>query len=492
MTEYSEKWIREQARFEGIFDRGLYKNGTFAKKIPLSSVKVHAECREYVNQALDAGLDGTQIQMAENELSRYMGCKQAVLVSSGAAALCLALKLAAEKLYGSSAGIHTPGGPGNGGALQGKKVFCPDLTSANVVNPVAFEGGEPVLIDATDEGFGWSMSAEALELAFQKYPDVKIVILDHVYGFPADAVSICEICLERGALLIECAGEAFGAEYLVSQDHSEDRSEEHSEKQLEEHSEDHADGGVWRKAGSLGDYCVLDFGRGGMLGSSGGAILVRSRYEAEKAKYWASGARAQTPWNQHEELGHDCLLGELDAAVLRGGLAHIDETIAKKQKVYETYVEMLEGSLAAIIPVGEGTRPNYWMTCMTSESSVQFMEVRNDRNYLYRDIHGTAAPMEIYDALRAFGAECGTVYKPMSMQPVYQNHEHFTLDGSWRMYEGFYQDGFAARCDLARAYYESGIVLPSDADMTAKEQGKVIEIVCACFNREKFERRAWA
>lgn len=490
MTEYSEKWIREQARFQGIFDRNFYKNGKFTRKIPLSSVKMHAECREYANQALDAGLDGTQIQMAEKELSQYMGCKHAVLVSSGEAALRLALKLAAEKLYGSSTGIYTPKGPGKGGALQGKKVFCPDLTSANVANPVAFEGGEPVFIDATDEGFGWSMSAEVLEMAFLKHPDGKIVILDHVYGFPADGPGIRKVCREHGALLIECAGEAFGAEYLVSQERF--MLEDHPANYFEEHSEDQSDGGVWRKAGSIGDYCVLDFGRGGMLGSSGGALLTHSCYEAEKAKYWASGARAATPWNQHEELGHDCLLGELEAAVLRGGLAHMDETIAKKQKVYETYAEMLEDSLAAIIPVGEGTRPNYWMTCMTSESSIQFMEVRNDRNYLYQDIHGTAAPMEIFDALRAFGAECGTVYKPMSMQPIYQNHEHVTLDGSWRMYEGFSQDGFAARCDLARAYYESGIVLPSDADMTAEEQGKIIEIVYACFNREKFVRREWA
>ena len=184
MTEVSKKWIREQERFKGIFDRNVYQEGKFQKRIQLSSIHIYDECKEYMDQAMEEGFDGVQADQFEKELAQYMGLKYAVAVSSGEAALHLALKLAAEKLYGSCTGISTPCGLGNGGSLHGKKVFCSDLTTADMVNPIVFEGGEPVFIDASD--MDWCMDPEVLELAFQKYPDVKIVVMNHAYGFPGD------------------------------------------------------------------------------------------------------------------------------------------------------------------------------------------------------------------------------------------------------------------------------------------------------------------
>lgn len=469
MTEARKKWIREQARFRGIFDRDVYREGMLEKKVPLSSSVVYDEERAFIEQALEAGLDGGQRALFEEELAEYMGIRYAAALNSGQAALHMALKLAGERLYGSSTGILTPDGSGGGGCLQGKRVFCSDLTTWDMVNPVVFEGGEPVFIDSSD-GSDWSMDPEVLEAAFAKYPDVKIVVMSHVYGFPGQALRIRQICREHGALLIECAGEALGAEYRVGEAEA---------------------GGAWAKVGTLGDYCVLGFGEDKMIGRSGGALLTEDDYACEKAKYWASGARAATLWNQHEELGYSCLMDELTAAAVRGQLLHVDEVMEKKRRIYDRYFEKLDGAMACVIPVPEGTRPSCCITAMTCESNIQFMETRDDRKYTYEDIHGTAAPMEILEALEAFNVESRPVYKPMSLQPVFRNKEHFTLDGPWRMYESFRNDTFWQRCDMAKQYYESGICLPSDTGMTEAEQEKIIEIIRACYDRADLDRTAW-
>ena len=467
MTEFSKQRIRKQARFNGIFDTEKNAAGMFERHIPLSVLPVYEECKRYVDEALASGVDGGQRDAFEEELAGYMGMKYAVAVNSGDASLSLALRLAAEKLYGSSSGIYTPNGAGRGGALSGKKVFCPDLATVDMINPVVFEGGEPVFIDATDEGDGWGMSPEVLEQAFKKYPDVKIVIMNHPYGFPGAVMKIRKLCWEHEALLIECVGAAMGSSFLVPVDNDA--------------------GGSWGKTGILADYCVLSFEKDGALGNPGGAVLTHGYYEAEKIRYWADGAQADTAWTQHEELGSHCLMSDLDAALFRGRLIHLDELIEKKKKIYDRYVERLSSQLNYFIPKGENTKPSYWLTCMTAEDSHDFRETRDDRKYTYIDMYGTAAPMEICEVLQSFGAECVPVYKPMSMQPVYRNHEHFTLDGPWRMYEDFRVDNFSLRCDIAKNYYASGVVLPSDVSMTKEEQDKIIALIFACY--DKAERK---
>ena len=463
MTEYNEKWIREQARFRGIFDGETYKSQSFDRIIPVSAVPIYEESKKFVMQALDAGCDGTQISRLEDELAGFMGVKYAVALNSGEAALQMTLKIAAEKLYGKKSV--------NEGSLKGIKVFCQNLTRAEMVSPIVLEGGEPVFIDSSDEGCGWAMSPEVLEMAFERYPDVKLVIIDHIYGFPGEAGEIRRICFEHDALLIECIGEALGAEYRMPQTGGEKES--------------------WIKAGTLGDYCVADFGKDSMLGHTGGVVLTRDFYEAEKIRYWSEGARAATPWNQHEETGYQCGMSELDAAVLRGKLLHTPGITEKKKKIYERYCGGLDEGIVYMIPAGEDTRPAYRASCMLCESNIQFAETRNDRQYTYRDIQGTAAPMEIYDALHAFGAECETVYKPMNMQPVYRNFEYITPDGPWHMYENFRNDAFMLRCDISKSYYDRGIVLPSDINMTEEEQDRIIDIIYACFDKKELNRLAW-
>lgn len=491
MTDVTAKWIREQARFRGISE--------FDKKILLSSPHIYRDETKFINEAFDGEFDGTQVKELGKEISSYMGIGYAVPLHSGAAALHMAVKLAAEKLYGSSTGIVTPDGVGKGGALYGKRAFCSDFTEQWMIAPVIYEGGEPVFIDSSD--LDWSMDPEVLELAFGKYPEVKLVIMNHAYGFPGQIAEIRRICDEHGALLIECAGESFGACVRTEScgqgigrtgsgaeggpglaGSKTETGEEVIGKTETRRTEEESSEGVWKKTGTFGDYGILDFGRDRIIpGSSGGALLARDFYASEKASYWAEGAMAAAPWNQHEELGYRYGMDDLAAAVLRGQLKHIEEHITKKKAIYERYLNNLDDDLVCMIPEGEGTQPNYWMPCMTCESNIQFMETRSERQYTYTAQHGTAAPMEIYDALMAFGAESRPVYKPMSMQPLFRNYEHFTLDGAWRCYENFRNDSFWVRCDRAKQYFESGLCLPGDIRMTKEEQDKVIEIILACF-----------
>ena len=486
MNRYIAKYIREQKRFNGIFVKRTVKDGEvtvspegasdmFEREIPLSGNTVYEEEKEFLLEAADAGYDGRQTDKFSEDLIRLMGIEYALPLSSGEAALQMALRLAAEKVFGSTSGTMEPRGIGSRGVLFGERVFCPDFAPFALGAMVVAEGGEPVFIDSGVED--WSMDPEVLEMAFDRYPDVKIVLANSAYGFPGDVVRIRQLCFQNDALLIECAGEALGASYWVGKDGPD------------------TEGGVWGKAGVLGDYCVMDFSPGKIIsGTAGGALLVRDSYEYQKAKYWSSGARADTPWNQHEEFGRNCMMGDPIAAVIRARLKHLDEIIEKKKKIHERYVKELDGGsgMAYALQARKGIKPNYWITCMTSESNIEFDETRNDRKYTYRDLHGTAAPMEMFDALNAFGACCMPTYKPMSMQPVFRNNEHFTLDGAWRRYEDFYADNYVLRCDRAKEYFERGICLPSDVSMTDEEQGKIIDIVHACYDKTDLDRLAWA
>lgn len=454
-------WFCKQGG-EGIFDKELIADNGVGQR----GARRYEEEGKFINQALEAGLDGSQAEALEKEAAQYVGRTYGAALSSGAAALHLALKLAGERLYGSASGISTPEGLGRGGALYGKRVFCPDFAALESVAPVVYEGGEPVFIDCGETD--WSMDPEVLGLAFRKYPDVRIVIMNHAYGFPGRVMEIKEICHKFGALLIEDCSESLGAEVWTEGGGPEAAASE----------------GVWRKAGSFGDYVVLDFSPGRIItGGGGGMLLTDDRYSAEKALYWASGARASVPWDQHEELGYSYGMGDLAAAAVRGQLRHLPEIMEKKKAIYDKYTERLEGDLASMIPIGDGTTPNHWMSCMTVESGIGFRETRDERNYTYAGRHGTAAPMEIIEVLDKFHGGCGPLYKPLSLQPIFQSNEAVTLDGERRSYRYFYEEDYRVRCHRAREYFESGICLPSNTEMTEEEQDRVAEVILDCFNK---------
>lgn len=156
-------------RFDGI--------EKFDNKIWLSSPTIHGDEQKWVDEAIRSNwvsTVGPNIDAVEEEIAGYLGCKYAVGLSCGTAALHLATKLAGERLYGQV--------KPNQGTLQGHKVFCSDMTFDASVNPVAYEDGEAVFIDT--ESDTWNMSPEALEKAFALYPDVKLVVVAHLYGTP--------------------------------------------------------------------------------------------------------------------------------------------------------------------------------------------------------------------------------------------------------------------------------------------------------------------
>lgn len=459
MTEVSAKCIRKQPRFRGIFNDGE----KFNNRRPLVSSVIHGDEIGVVQKVLEEGIAEETITALEKEAAGYIGTGQAIALSSGNAAIHMALKLAAEKLYSSASGITAPDGFRRSGALAGVRVFCSDFTTAAMVNPVIYEGGEPVFIDSCEED--WGMDPEVLELAFKHYPDVKIVVMNHPYGFPGQVRTIREICNKHGALLIEDASESLGARV------------------------DCRDGGKDDLTGSVGDYGILDFESGRIItGSTGGMLLTNDYYSYRKAKYWSLSSQAVAPWHQHEELGYNYQMGGVVAGIIYSQFKHLGEHIKSKKAIYEKYRDKLDGGLMYMNPIGKCTEPNYWISCINCDSNIRFMETRSERSYTYTDQHGTASPMEIYDALNAFGFESRPVYKPMSMQPIFRNYDQVTLDGCRRSYGEFYDDKFWIRSNVAKWCFESGLCLPSDIRMTGEEQERVIDIVLACFNKVDLER----
>ena len=452
MTDLAAKCMREEPRFLGL--------KKFNKKIWLSSPTMHGEELAYIQQAYQTNwmsTVGENIDRLEETAAEYAGTKHAVALSCGTAAIHLAVKLAAERIYGSSSGISTPDGLGTGGSLGSRRVFCSDLTFAATVNPVVYEGGEPVFIDASPAD--WNMDPEALEVAFEKYPDVRLVVFAHLYGFPGQIDTIKKICEKHGALLIEDAAESLGAKYKG------------------------------KPTGSFGDYGIFSFnGNKIITGSSGGMLLTNDSNSAFKARKWSTQSREAAPWYQHEELGYNYRMSNVIAGVALGQWKYLGEHIAEKKRIYDQYADRLEPLGVELNPYNaEISEPNYWLSCMRlSENSLCRM-TRSDQSYTYENVHGRTCPMEILEALKAFFAEGRPVWKPMHLQPMYRNHEFISVDGASRFSDGRY-NCMLEQADESRSLFGQGVCLPSDIKMTKDEQERIIEIIYACYNGQDFER----
>lgn len=424
----------------------------FETKIHLASPVMHGEELRYVKEAFDSGwvtTVGENIDELEKAVAEKVGVKHAVGLSCGTAALHMAVKLAAEKIYGSSSGISTPSGLGAEGALKGVRVFCSDMTFAATVNPVVYEGGEPVFIDTEYET--WNMSPEALEQAFRIYPEVKIVVLAHLYGTPGKIREIQSICRSRGAFLIEDAAESFGASYKGIQ------------------------------TGCSGDCAVVSFnGNKIITGSSGGMLLTNSREDADKVRKWSTQSREAAPWYQHEELGYNYRMSNVIAGVVRGQMKHLEEHIARKKEIYERYREGLKGLPVKMNPFDrENSEPNFWLSCMLIHSEALCRQVRGENEALYIREPGKTCPTEVLELLNAFGAEGRPIWKPMHMQPIYRTNPFITVEGNGRGRTNAYISGTFK--DVGADIFKRGFCLPSDNKMTPEQQDRIIEIIHRCF-----------
>ena len=437
--------LKSDPKFQGI--------KPFEHKVYLSSPTMHGEELRYMTEAYETNwmsTVGKNIDALERAVSEYIGISRSVALSSGTAAIHLAVKLAAERLYGSSSGISTPDGLGRGGSLYGRRVFCSDMTFDATVNPVVYEGGEPVFIDT--EYDTWNMSPEALEQAFERYPDVKLVVMVHLYGTPGKVAEIREICDAHGALLIEDAAESFGAAYHGKQ------------------------------TGVFGDYGVISFnGNKIITGSSGGMLLCHSEADANRARKWSTQSREAAPWYQHEEIGYNYRISNVIAGVVRGQFAHLSEHIAQKKEIYYRYKEGLKDLPVRMNPFDELlSEPNFWLSCLLIDSDAMCESVRSENQFSYQSEKGKSCPDEILEALGNINAEGRPVWKPMHMQPVYRNHGFVTAEGRGRGRSNAYIKE-EETADVGADIFRRGLCLPSDNKITREQQEIMIETIHRCF-----------
>lgn len=416
----------------------------FETKVWLSSPTMHGDEQRYVDEAIQTNwvsTVGQNINIVEKLVAEKVGRKHAVALASGTAALHLAIRLAGERLYGPQ--------PANKGVLEGHKVFCSDCTFGATVNPVAYEGGEAVFIDT--ELNTWNMSPDALKKAFQIYPDVRLIVLAHLYGTPAEFEEIRAIANQHGALIIEDAAESFGSTYKGKQ------------------------------TGTLGDYSVISFnGNKIITGSAGGAFLTDSEEDAHKVRKWSTQSREDAAWYQHEELGYNYRMSNIIAGVVRGQMPYLEDHIAQKKAIFERYKEGFKDLPVTMNPIPDYTEPNYWLSCMTINDNAMCRQVRSGKHALYNTEPGKSCPTEILAAIAAFNAEGRPIWKPMHMQPIYRNNVFVTQDGVSRGRSNAYIDE-GMIIDNGKWIFKRGLCLPSDNKMTPEQQDIIIDIVHRCF-----------
>ena len=235
--------------------------------------------------------------------------------------------------------------------------------------------------------------------------------------------------------------------------------------------------------GSFGDYNVISFnGNKIVTGSTGGRFLSADKNDADKVRKWSTQSREDAPWYQHEELGYNYRMSNIDAGIARGNMLHISEHIAQKRSIYERYKEGLKDLPVTLNPFGDGSEPNYWLTCLLIDKDAMCRQVRGEKDCLYVSEPGKSCPQEILDNIFAINAEGRPIWKPMHMQPLYRMHGFVTRDGNGRARTNAYIDeGEAA--DVGADIFSRGICLPSDNKMTAAQQDVIIEVIKRCFTK---------
>lgn len=355
--------------------------------------------QQYVKEAFDTNWIaplGKNVNEFEKELAAYVGAKDAAALSSGSAALHLALKAA--------------------GVKAGDIVFCQDLTFSATANPIAYEKAIPVFIDSDYET--WNMSPEALERAFEKYPDVKAVMPVHLYGLPANMDRIMEICKKHGVPVIEDAAESLGTLY-------------HGQY-----------------TGTFGDYGAFSFNGNKIITTSGGGMLVcnlpeeQAKERIAKVRFWATQAREKARHYEHKEIGYNYRMSNIVAGIGRGQMKVLDQRIEQKRHIFAYYQEHL-GDLEGLsfMPLHENERANCWLSViqLTPDCKVR--------------------PLDVMVALEQGDIESRPVWKPMHMQPVFADCDY--IDNG----------------NVGESLFENGVCLPSDTKMTDEDLKRICTII---------------
>ena len=364
---------------------------------------------KYIKEAFDTNWVaplGANVDGFEADIESYIGDGiHATALSAGTSAIHLAFRLT--------------------GIKPGDIVFGPSLTFAATVNPITYDGGVPVFIDS--ESQTWNMDPEALEAAFEKYPDAKAVISADLYGTPALNAELEEICARHKVTFIEDAAEALGAKAPDKE-------------------------GTLKRAGAFGTFGILSFNGNKIITTSGGGMLLSHDEELiKKARFLATQAREPERYYQHKEIGFNYRMSNIDAGIGRGQMVYLDSHVEAKRLIREKYMKGLKDIPEITFnPYHKSTIPNYWLTCITlSEDS-------------------KVKPYDIMDALDAENIETRPIWKPMHLQPVYSDNDFIQV-----------KEGMSVAEDI----YNRGLCLPSDVKNTDEDMDRIISVIRGLFGK---------
>lgn len=372
------------------------------KRIFLASPHMSEEGyeKEYIKEAFDTNWIaplGENVNKFEEELSQYVGTKCGAALSAGTAAIHMALKALDVK--------------------EGDIVFCSSLTFSATANPIIYQNATPVFIDCDRET--WNMDPEALKKAFEKYPNPKAVVIVHLYGTPAKMDEIMAICNEHNVPLVEDAAESLGATYKGKQ------------------------------TGTFGKFGIFSFNGNKIITTSGGGMLVSDDEERiQKVRFWATQSRDKARYYQHSEIGYNYRMSNIVAGIGRGQLKVLNDRLAKKKEIYETYKDAFKDiPEIEMKPVPVDTKPNYWLSTMLLKEGSK------------------VTPLNVMEALDKENIESRPIWKPMHMQPVFEKFDFIKVEE-----KAVSEDIFAR-----------GVCLPSDTKMTKEEQQEVIRVIKELF-----------
>ena len=339
-------------------------------KIWLSSPHMSEEGyeKEYIKEAFDTNWIaplGANVDGFEKELAAKIGAEHAAALTSGTSAIHMALKAA--------------------GVGKGDIVFCSSLTFAATANPIVYQDAIPVFIDSNLET--WNMDPDLLEEAFQKYPNVKAVVIVHLYGLSADLDRIVALCREHHVTLIEDAAESLGTTYKG------------------------------KYTGTFGDYGTFSFNGNKIITTSGGGMLVSDNEERiKKVRFWSTQSRDKARHYQHSEIGYNYRMSNVVAGIGRGQLKVLDKRVEKKRSIFEFYkreLSPLDG--VRMMPINDWNKPNCWLSCIT--------------------LSGKVRPLDVMLALEKENIETRPVWKPMHLQPVFKDCDFIGEGVSDRIFE---------------------------------------------------------
>ena len=333
-------------------------------RIHLSSPHMGIYERKFVNEAFETNWVaplGPNVDEFENEIANYVDINGALAVSSGTAAIHLALKLI--------------------GITNGDVVFCSALTFIGSCNPILYENAEPVFIDSEPESY--NMSPKALEKAFKYYESKgikpKVVIIVHLYGQSADMDKLKEICDKYNVPIIEDAAESLGATYKG------------------------------RQTGTIGDYGIYSFNGNKIITTSGGGMIVSNNLDKIKeAKFLSTQAKENVPYYHHNIIGYNYRMSNIIAGIGRGQIRVLDKRIFKKRDIYETYeFEFSDIEEIKMFPICDYGEPNYWLSVMIIDKKSH------------------VDPEDVINALDKENIEARFVWKPMNLQPIFSKNKFF-------------------------------------------------------------------